>query len=132
MTHTTLGALIKDPEAKYKGSGNVSKVFSPEEEEGMVDHIVWCMEHGAGMDIIQVSFTASRGKAFKNDKTYVTELMNSDLRLSWTIMDYHGLSWTIMDYHGLSWTIMDYHGLLKSIEKKMILATIYGYKIQPD
>ena len=46
-----------------------------------------------------------------------------DYRLSWTIMDYHGLSWisliifdsglwwTMVDYHGL-WTIMDYHGLM--------------------
>ena len=23
------------------------------------------------------------------------------LRLSWTIMDCHGLSWTVMDYHGV-------------------------------
>ena len=56
VDHTTLGRLVKDPEAKFKGRGNVSKVFLPEEEDSIVGHIIWCMEHGCGLDIFQVRF----------------------------------------------------------------------------
>ena len=34
-------------------------------------------------------------------------LIIMEYRLSWTIVDYHGLLW-IIDYNGLSWIIMDY------------------------
>ena len=56
VDHSTLGKMIKDPDAKFKGKGRVSQVFLPEEEDRIVGHIIWCMEHGTGLDIFQVRF----------------------------------------------------------------------------
>ena len=41
-----------------------------------------------------------------------------DYRLSWTIMDYHGLSWIIVDDNGL-WTMLDYHGLARIMDYRL-------------
>ena len=59
VSPNTLGRMLKDPEREFigRGKGNVSKVFSKEEEIRIAAHITERMTLGCGLDVLQVRMT---------------------------------------------------------------------------